>query len=152
MTPGRPRIVCLSGSMRFADDIARAAADLSLAGDIVVMPHVNGKVRTLTDEEKAGLDRLHLAKIDLADTVMVVTRDGYIGDSTRAEIAYAEQTGKPVTVLDHQPGQVVLTVAADFSGPVRPPSGSVGARTPTPEGDATREPGREAHSPERGGA
>ncbi|WP_285610575.1 hypothetical protein [Actinokineospora globicatena] len=32
--------------------------------------------------------------------VEVVTRDGYLGDSTRAEIAYAEAAGKPVTVWD----------------------------------------------------
>ncbi|MEV4808101.1 hypothetical protein AB0K18_49650 [Nonomuraea sp. NPDC049421] len=40
------------------------------------------------------LDDLHRAKIRLADEVLVV--GDYIGDSTRAEIAYARSLGKPV--------------------------------------------------------
>jgi hypothetical protein len=50
----------------------------------------------ITDEQKAALDVLHLAKIDLADRVVVVNPGGYIGDSTRREIHYAHQSGKPV--------------------------------------------------------
>ena len=43
---------------------------------------------------KVRLDALHRAKIRLADEVLVV--GDYIGDSTRAEIAYARSLGKPV--------------------------------------------------------
>lgn len=43
------------------------------------------------------LDRQHLAKIDLADEIYVINVDGYIGDSTRREIAYAEYKGKTIT-------------------------------------------------------
>lgn len=43
---------------------------------------------------KARLGDLHRAKILLADEVLVV--GAYIGDSTRAEIAYARSLGKPV--------------------------------------------------------
>jgi hypothetical protein len=45
---------------------------------------------------KERLDDLHRAKIRLADRVYVVAPGGYIGDSTRAEIAYAKRLGLPV--------------------------------------------------------
>ncbi|MGW2591732.1 hypothetical protein ACWCXC_15915 [Streptomyces sp. NPDC001515] len=55
-------------------------------------------------ERKARLDGLHRAKIRLADEVLVV--GDYIGDSTRAEIAYARSLGRPVrfTHPDVDPG------------------------------------------------
>ena len=46
------------------------------------------------EELKVRLDDLHRAKIRLADEVLVV--GDYIGDSTRAEIAYARSLAKPV--------------------------------------------------------
>jgi hypothetical protein len=46
------------------------------------------------------MDELHLRKIDLADEVLIVNIGGYIGDSTRNEIAYAECMQKPVRYLE----------------------------------------------------
>ena len=46
------------------------------------------------------LDRQHLAKIDLADEIYVINVGGYIGDSTRREIAYAEFKGKSIVYLE----------------------------------------------------
>jgi hypothetical protein len=45
------------------------------------------------------LDELHLRKIDMADEVVIVNYNGYIGDSTRNEIEYAKKTGKPVSYI-----------------------------------------------------
>lgn len=47
------------------------------------------------------LDDMHLRKIDLADEIFVINVGGYIGESTRREIAYAEQTGKKVNYLEN---------------------------------------------------
>jgi hypothetical protein len=46
------------------------------------------------------LDRMHLAKIDLADEIFVINVDNYIGDSTRNEIEYAKSKGKRVRFLE----------------------------------------------------
>jgi hypothetical protein len=46
--------------------------------------------------EKQLLDQVHFRKIDLADAIFVINVGGYIGDSTRREIAYARATGKEV--------------------------------------------------------
>ncbi|SDF81382.1 hypothetical protein SAMN05216553_103407 [Lentzea fradiae] len=93
--PDRPEIVCLCGSTRFAEEMRAVNRDLTLAGAIVVAPaEPDGLV---TEEQKAALGALHLRKIDPADRVLVVNPGGYVGESTRREIAHAHATGKPVS-------------------------------------------------------
>jgi dienelactone hydrolase len=101
----RPRVVVLCGSTRFKTDFEATNRTLTLAGHIVLAPGVFGHADGIqpTDAEKTALDELHLRKIDLADEVIVVSPGGYIGDSTRSEIAYAERIGKPVGYLDGSP-------------------------------------------------
>ncbi|WP_442928175.1 hypothetical protein [Microbacterium sp. CCNWLW41] len=80
-----------------------ANRELTFAGIIVLAPgEANGPVTPL---QKAVLDALHLRKIDLADRVLVVNPGGYVGDSTRREIAYARAQGKAVsfTLPEDQP-------------------------------------------------
>ena len=49
---------------------------------------------------KEMLDDMHLRKIDLADGIFVINVGGYIGESTRREIEYAENTGKKINYLE----------------------------------------------------
>ena len=46
------------------------------------------------------LDDMHKRKIDMADEIFVINVGGYIGESTRSEIKYAQATGKPVRYLE----------------------------------------------------
>lgn len=46
------------------------------------------------------LDELHFRKIDICDEVFIINKDGYIGESTRNEIEYAEKLGKPINYLE----------------------------------------------------
>lgn len=103
----RPKIVCLCGSTRFANEFMRAQFDETVAGRIVLtvgcFPRkTDGTWDTMvvTDQQKILLDDLHLRKIDLADEVFVVNVGGYIGDSTRREVAYATIKHKPIRWLD----------------------------------------------------
>ncbi|MFD6967438.1 hypothetical protein [Streptomyces sp. NPDC059949] len=96
--PDRPEIVCICGSVRFVKEMRTANRDLTFAGAIVVAPGEADEV--ITDEQKTALDVLHLRKIDLADRVLVVNPGGYIGESTKREIAYAQATSKPVSYTD----------------------------------------------------
>ncbi|WP_408895659.1 hypothetical protein ACJ5H2_12165 [Nocardioides sp. R1-1] len=75
-----------------------ANCELTFSGAIVVAPSEADV--SPTPEQKAVLDALHLSKIDLADRVLVVNPGGYIGESTRKEIAYAQAAGKPITFTD----------------------------------------------------
>ncbi|MEU3833704.1 hypothetical protein [Streptomyces microflavus] len=96
-----PRIVVICGSTRFMPEMNEADLRETEAGRIVVKPGCDLKsphgLRSGPVEAealKARLDDLHRAKIRLADEVLVV--GDYIGDSTRAEIAYARSLAKPV--------------------------------------------------------
>ncbi|GAB3935359.1 hypothetical protein GCM10029976_045550 [Kribbella albertanoniae] len=95
--PDRPEIVCICGSTRFADEIHAANRDLTLAGAIVLAPALFPPAAPLTDDQKTALAALHLRKIDLADRVLIVNPNGYIGDATTREIAHAHTTNKPIT-------------------------------------------------------
>jgi hypothetical protein len=99
--PERPEIVCICGSIRFAEEMRAANRDLTFAGAIVVAPGEAGEPgEVVTAEQKTALDALHLRKIDLADRVLVVNPGGYVGESTSREIAYARAAGKPVSFTD----------------------------------------------------
>ncbi|MEU5823189.1 hypothetical protein [Streptomyces sp. NPDC047803] len=96
-----PRIVVICGSTRFMAEMAEAELRETEAGRIVVKPgcdlkspHALWSDPVEAEALKARLDELHRAKIRLADEALVV--GDYIGDSTRAEIAYTRSLGKPV--------------------------------------------------------
>lgn len=101
------RIVVLSGSTRFREVFEQHAARLTLEGIIVLMPHVwvrsDPAYADIYPETKFKLDELHLQKIDLADEVLVINPEGYIGASTTKEIDYANRTGKTVHYTDPAP-------------------------------------------------
>lgn len=95
------KIVTLCGSMRFCEQMQQTAEELELERGWVVLgvtPHV--MPRALTDAQKRLLGDLHRRKIVLADAIFVVNVGGYIGESVRAEIAYAERMGKQVMYLE----------------------------------------------------
>ncbi|WP_425555004.1 hypothetical protein [Gryllotalpicola daejeonensis] len=81
--------------MRFTPEMRAANRDLTLAGAVVIAP---GEVDApISEAQRAALSALHLRKIEMADRVLVVNPGGYIGQSTRKEIAYAKSVGKPVS-------------------------------------------------------
>ncbi|MFL4909538.1 hypothetical protein ACJ6WF_41790 [Streptomyces sp. MMS24-I2-30] len=96
-----PCIVVICGSTRFMAEMAEADLRETKAGRIVVKPgcdlkspHELWSDPVEAEALKVRLDELHRSKILLADEVLVV--GDYIGDSTRAEIAYARSLGRPV--------------------------------------------------------
>lgn len=98
----KPEIVCFCGSTRFFRAFDEWNYRFTLDGYIVLNIGCNTKSDEslkLTVEDKAKLDELHKHKIDLCDWVFVLDVDGYIGESTRSEIRYAEAHGKPVRYL-----------------------------------------------------
>jgi len=99
---GKPIIVCLCGSIRFREAFQRVNRQETLAEKIVLAPGCFQGDDGLDwlPEVKQRLDELHLRKIDLADEILVVNVGGYIGQSTRQEIAYARRHGKRVRWLE----------------------------------------------------
>ena len=97
------KVITLCGSTRFKEEFLEAQKRLTLEGNIVISVGLfghSGDDVVWTDGVKDMLDRQHLAKIDLADEIFVINIGGYIGDSTRREIAYADYRGKSITYLE----------------------------------------------------
>jgi len=115
----RPRIVCLCGSTRFYEAFQRANFELTMKGHIVLSvgfyPHapelwakrLHGETTGITPEQKIALDELHKRKIELADEVLILNVDGYIGSSTRAEHDHARRLEKKISYLQ-EPTHFVL--------------------------------------------
>jgi len=105
----RPEIVVLCGSTRFYEAFQSANYDLTMHGKIVLSVgfyphssavHGHGEGVGHDSSEKVALDELHKRKIDLADRVFVLNVGGYLGSSTRGEIEYALQRGRPIDYLE----------------------------------------------------
>ena len=97
----KTEIVCLCGSTRFIDTFAEQYGRLTDEGKIVLSVGrvVPQSEQALGSARKVALDELHLRKIDLCDRVLVLNVGGYVGPSTRREIAYATAHGKPIDLL-----------------------------------------------------
>lgn len=101
-----PKIVCLCGSTRFKKEFIKANRDETLKGNIVLSVGLFGHTEGLdmNSECKVDLDELHLRKIDLADEVLILNVNGYIGKSTRREIKHADEQGKALRYYDDVAG------------------------------------------------
>ena len=98
------KVITLCGSTRFKNEFLEAQKRLTLEGNVVITVGLfghSGDDVVWTEGVKDMLDRQHLAKIDLADEIFVINVGGYIGDSTRREIAYAEFKGKTIKYMDN---------------------------------------------------
>ena len=107
---GNYKVITLCGSTRFKDEFYKAQKELTLKGNIVISVGLFGhsgdkevwenmSEGTLS-KTKEMLDDMHKRKIDMADEIFVINKNGYIGESTKSEINYALETGKKVNYLE----------------------------------------------------
>ena len=99
---GGYKVITLCGSTRFKKAFLREQKRLTLAGFIVISVGLFGHVgddEVWTAGTKEMLDDMHKRKIDMADEIFVINEGGYIGQSTRSEIAYAKAHGKAVRYM-----------------------------------------------------
>ena len=104
------KVITLCGSTRFKDEFYKVQKDLTLKGNIVISVGLFGhsgdsEVWENMDEgtltkTKEMLDDMHKRKIDMCDEIFVINVNGYIGESTKSEIEYANKTGKKVNYLE----------------------------------------------------
>ena len=100
---GKYKAITLCGSTKFKEQYLETQKRLTLEGNIVISVGLfghSGDDEVWTEGTKAMLDDMHLRKIDMADEIFVINVGGYIGESTRREIAYAKNTGKSVKYLE----------------------------------------------------
>ena len=101
---GKYKVVTLCGSTKFKDEFLREQKRLTLEGNIVISVGLfghSGDDEVWTENTKEMLDDMHKRKIDMADEIFVINKDGYVGTSTKSEIEYAKATNKPVKFMEN---------------------------------------------------
>lgn len=104
---GKYPVITLCGSTRFKDVFIDVQKHLTLEGNIVISVGLfghSGDDEVWTEGTKEMLDDMHKRKIDMADAIFVINVGGYIGESTRSEIQYAQEYGKEVFYLEPPSG------------------------------------------------
>lgn len=102
----RPEIVTLCGSTQFVDLFNEWRQRFTLRGMIVLSIEIVTTQTADKDPQRAEpqvkkmLDLLHFEKIKMSDFIFVINYNGYIGYSTRREIDYALELGKPIEYLE----------------------------------------------------
>ncbi len=106
---GEAKVVTLCGSTKFEAEFAGVNQRLMMEGCVAIslgmfsLSHLRDYDWTADGSDLKGrLDSVHFQKIRMADEVYVVDPGGYLGESTRREIAYAESLGKPVRYLSRE--------------------------------------------------
>lgn len=101
---GKYPVITLCGSTRFKDEFEQLNRELTLAGNVVLSVSCFDRAENgengLTEEQQKMMDEIHWAKIDLADGIFVINKNGYIGESTRNDILYARRKHKLIRFLE----------------------------------------------------
>lgn len=93
-------IITICGSTKFKSEMLKKAKELTLNGNIVLMPFVFTHCGDeITVEQKSILEQLHYQKIKMSDAILVVNVNNYIGAGTKDEIKYAQKLEKNNSIL-----------------------------------------------------
>ena len=91
------KTVTICGSMRFEQKMRDIAWILETQYGVNVLQCVYTPENAVcSDRMLKNLESAHYRKIELCDAVYVVDIGGYIGESTKREVAYARESGKEV--------------------------------------------------------
>lgn len=91
------KVITICGSMRYSKEMIKIAEELELKeGYAVIQCVYNVDGQKYEGIDASILDKIHRKKIDISDAIYVVNINGYIGESTRKEIEYANNNGKEV--------------------------------------------------------
>lgn len=93
------KIITVCGSLRFIKEMTEITEKMELQGNCMLVPIYNPNKANkddFTEEEALMLDKMHKERIKLADAILVVNVDGYIGESTKKEIEYAKSLNKEI--------------------------------------------------------
>ncbi len=97
----RGKVITLCGSVKFREDFEREQVRLAAEGHTVLSVERFDLPEGFDESQIQRLKEIHKRKIDMSDEIFVVNKGGYIGESTRAEIAYAESKGKGVRYMEN---------------------------------------------------
>ncbi|MGL5642890.1 MAG: hypothetical protein ACRDDM_11500 [Paraclostridium sp.] len=100
---GKYKVITLCGSTKFKNEFLEIQKKLTLEGNIVIslgiFTHADNE-NIMNEEITDMLEDIHKEKIKMSNEIFVINKNGYIGESTKKEIAYAIQQGKAINYLE----------------------------------------------------
>lgn len=104
-------VIAVSGSMKYWDLIQETCARLTKIGYVVLSPYkiqieLGDDIEKIKQMLKIGFER----KIDMADILFVINKDGYIGESVQSEIDYAFRNKKRIEFLEVRDIAPIFTI------------------------------------------
>jgi hypothetical protein len=95
------KVITLIGSMQFYEIMLDTAVKEHELGNIVIVPFRDHRYKhAISENTKHMYDVMIRKSIDMCDEVLVINADGYIGPSTKSEIAYAISVNKKIRYLN----------------------------------------------------
>ena len=91
------KVITLCGSTRFKENYIRVQKKLTLTGNIVISVILfghQGDDEVWEEGVKEMLDEMYLAKIDMADEILVINPGGYIGAAPSGRLLTQVPKGK----------------------------------------------------------
>lgn len=93
------KTITVCGSLRFYKEMMEITERMELQGICMLVPIYNPSRPNkddFTEEEALILDKMHKERIKLANAILVVNVDNYIGSSTKSEIEFAKSLNKEI--------------------------------------------------------
>jgi hypothetical protein len=92
------KVIPVCGSLKFKDEIIKAAIQMELAGNIALCPifPITNDKNAYTEGEVIMFGKMHKEKIKLSDAILVVNVNEYIRESTKRKIDFAKSLNKKI--------------------------------------------------------
>ncbi len=93
------KIITVCGSLRFYKEMMEITEKLELEGNCMLVPIYNpsrANKDDFTEDEALMLDKMHKERIKLANAILIINVDNYIGNSTSKEIEFAKSLNKEI--------------------------------------------------------
>ena len=91
------KIITICGSLKYQNEMIMIAEEKALEGYCVLTPVFPVKKDVeITETQLINLKEAHFKRIEIADSILVVNANNYIGESTKKEIEFAKKLGKEI--------------------------------------------------------
>lgn len=92
------KIITVCGSYKYEKEMKEITEYMALQGNCMITPIdlCKPNKEAYTKEQAIMFDKMHKEKIKLADAILVVNVNGYIGKSTKSEIEFAKSLNKEI--------------------------------------------------------
>lgn len=96
------KVVALTGSTKFKDTFQEVAKKLTLEGNVVLLPVIYSHADNieLTEEQVYMLEQENIHKMRLAEEIVVINKDNYIGEGLRRELKPFLDTDKTIKFIE----------------------------------------------------